>query len=96
MLEGARPALASKTTTPSQPARTYFVSGRFSTGRSTRGPRNRRFESLDDGVTMPQPATSRGVGEEERRPTAWGGSRPALAAKISTLSPQAFACSVGG
>ena len=87
---GARPALAAKTTTPSPPARACSVGGRpVSTGRSARGPRGTGFERFGYEVSKPQPPTWRGVGEEEPRPTAWGGARPALAAKTTTPSPPA-------
>ena len=79
-----------------QRARAPWAVGRFSTGRSARGPRATGFESYGHDVSKPQPPTWRGVGEEEPRPTAWGGARPALAAKTTTPSPPARACSVGG
>ena len=70
--------------------------GRFSTGRSARGSRATEVRRGGHGVSKPQPPTCRGVGEEEPRPTAWGGARPALAAKTTTPSPPARKGSVGG
>ena len=79
-----------------QRARAPWAVGRFSTGRSARGPRATGVERCGHDVSKPQPPTWRGVGEEEPRPTAWGGARRALAAKTTTPSPPARACSVGG
>jgi len=45
-------------------------------------------------VPKPQLPTWRGVGEKEHRPIAWGGARRALAAKTTTPSQPARACSV--
>ena len=94
---GARRALAAKTTTPSPPARACSVGGRpvlhgAKRARAARHGSQRRGHD----VSKPQPPTWRGVGEEEPRPTAWGGARRALAAKTTTPSPPARACSVGG
>ena len=55
-----------------QRARAPWAVGRFSTGRSARGPRGTGLESFGHGVSKPQPPTWRGVVEEEPRPTAWG------------------------
>ena len=79
-----------------QRARAPWAVGRFSTGRSARGPRATGVKRGGHDVSKPQPPTWRGVGEEEPRPTAWGGARRALAAKTTTPSPPARACSVGG
>ena len=79
-----------------QRARAPWAVGRFSTGRSARGPRATGVKRSGHDVSKPQPPTWRGVGEEEPRPTAWGGARRALAAKTTTPSPPARACSVGG
>ena len=67
----------------------------FSTGRSARGPCGTGFESFDHVVLKSQPPTCRVVGEVEPRRTAWGEARPALAAKTTTPSALARACSVG-
>ena len=79
-----------------QRARAPWADGRSATRRSARGPRGPGVGSYGRGVSKPQPPTWRGVGEEEPRPTAWGGARPALAAKTTTPSPPARTCSVGG
>ena len=95
---GARPALASKTTTPrNPPARAYSVGGRP----NLHGARRARahttgFGSFGYYVPKPQPPTCRGVGEEEPRPMAWGGVCPDLAAKTTVPSPPAGAWSVCG
>ena len=47
-------------------------------------------------ISKPLLPTWRDVGEEEPRPTEWGGLRCALAAKTTTTSPPASACFVGG
>ena len=78
-----------------QCARAPWAVGRFSTGRSARGPRGIRFEVCCHISSKPQPPTWRGVGEEEPRPTAWGGARPTLAAMSTTPNLPARACSVG-
>ena len=94
---GARRALAAKTTTPSPPARACSVGGRpvLHGAKRARAARHGSRKRGHD-VPKPQPPTWRGVGEEEPRPTAWGGARRALAAKTTTPSPPARACSVGG
>ena len=93
---GARRALAAKTTTPSLPARPCTVR---SAG-SPRGEARAGCAALEsnDGHDVPklQPPPWRGVGEEEPRPIAWGGARRALAAKTTTPSRPAHACSAGG
>ena len=87
---GARPTLPAKPTTPSpqRAVRAPWAVGWFSTGRSARGPRATELERFGYFVSKPQPPTWRGVGEEEPFPKAWGRARPALAAKITTPSPQ--------
>ena len=72
-------------------ARTLWAVGWFFMGRSARGLRATKYEIFGAGVAKPQPATSRGVGEEEPGPTAWDGVRPALAAKIDNHAKSAIA-----
>ena len=79
-----------------QRARAPWSVGRLSTGGSARGEHGAGFGSYSHEYSKPQPPTWRGVGEEEPRPTLWGEARPALAAKTTTPSPPASACSVGG
>ena len=79
-----------------QRAHAPWAAGRFSTGRSARGLCATGAESFGCVVSKPQPPTWRGVAEEEPQPTAWDETRPALAAKTTTPSPPARACSVGG
>ena len=79
-----------------QRARAPRAVGRFSTGQSARGPRATELGSFDDVAPKPQPPIWRGVGEKCTRATAWGGTRNALAAKTTTPSPPARACSMGG
>ena len=97
MWGGARPALAAKTTTPSPPAHTCSVGGWLVLNGAKRArAAPHQICELYLRPFNPQPTTSRGDGEEEPRPTAWGGAHPALAVKTTTLSPQARACSVAG
>ena len=80
-----------------QRARALRAIGWFSNRRGARGPRAARFfKGFGYGVSTPQPPTWRDVGEEEPRPTVWGGAHPALAAKTTAPTPPARACSVGG
>ena len=79
-----------------QRARAPLVIGWFSTGRSARGSRDTVVGRSDTDVPKPQPSTWRSVGEEDTRPTVWDRARRALAAKTTTPSPPAPACSVGG
>ena len=67
----------------------------ISTRRSARGPHATGFGSIDYEVYIRLPPTWRGVGAEARRPTAWDGARRLLAAKTTTTSAPARACSVG-
>ena len=87
---GARSELAAQTTAPSpqRAVRAPWAVGWFSTWRSARGLRATELERDGYGVSKPQPPTWRSVGEEEPRPTVWGGARRALAAKTTTPSPQ--------
>ena len=78
-----------------QRPRAPLVIGWFSTGRSARGSRDTVAGRGGNDVSKPQPSTWRGVGEEESRPTAWDRARRALAAKTTTPSPPAPACSLG-
>ena len=75
---GARTALAAKTTTPSPPAHACaaWAADRLSMGRSARRPRGTGFGCCGHVVSQTQPPTWRGIGEEEPRPTVWGGVRP--------------------
>ena len=93
-----RPALAAKTTTPSPPARTWFVGGRLDLygAKCARELHATKPGSFYYGDSKLQPPTWRSVGEEEPRPTAWRGARAALAAKTTTPSPPAFTCPAGG
>ena len=94
---GGRPALAAKTTTPSPLARTCIVGDRLVLHAAKRGRAARHgILSFYYDVLKPLPPTWPGVGEEGPWPTAWGGARPALAAKTTTPSPPACTCSVGG
>ena len=68
-----------------QRARAPWVSGRISTGRSARGPRDTAFKFHGNVILKPQPPTWRGVGEEEPRSTVWGGAYPALAVKAKGM-----------
>ena len=79
---------AKSATTPSLQRTTPWAVGWFSTGRSARAPHATELKSFGHGALKPQPPTWRAVGEEEPRPTAWVGARPALAAKTNTPSPQ--------
>ena len=79
-----------------QRTRALWAVGWISTGRSARWPRATEFGSIRYGILKPQPRTWRGVGEEEPRPTAWGGACPALTATTTTPSPPARTCSVSG
>ena len=79
-----------------QLAHAPWAVGRFSTGRSPHEPLGTGFESYGHDVSKPQPPIWRSVAEEEPGPMAWGGARPALAAKTTTPSPPARTCSVGG
>ena len=96
----ARPASSSKTTTPSPPVRVCSVGGQpVLHGAKRAGPCGTAFESYSHEDSKPQPPIWRGCVEVLKwspRPTAWGGARSALAAKISTSSPPARASSVGG
>ena len=95
--DGARSALAAKSSTPSPPVRTGSAGGhRFSTGRSARGPRGTGFGTYGHEGSNPQPPTWRGYFAVEPRPKAWGGASSMLAAKTTTPSPPARACSVRG
>jgi len=78
-----------------QRARAPWAVGRFYMGRSARGSRGTGAERDGYDVLKLQPPTWRCVGEEEPRPTAWSGARRTLAAKTTTPSPTARACSVG-
>jgi len=55
----------------------------FSTGQSARVPRPTKFKHIDHGLPKTQPPTWRGVGEEESRPTTWGGACPGFVAKTT-------------
>ena len=79
-----------------QRARAQCAVGRPSSRRSPRGPHATACTNFCCVVPRPQPPTWSGVVEEGPRPTAWGGALPALAAKTTTPSPPARACSVGG
>ena len=78
-----------------QRLRTLWAVGRFSTGRSARGSHDTRVEHGNHDVSKPQPSTWRGIGDELCRPTPWDGGRRVLAAKTTTPSPPARACSLG-
>ena len=78
-----------------QRARAPWAFGRLSTGRSARGPRGTSVERYGHVALNPQSPTCHGVGEEQPRPMAWGGARPALATKTTTPSPPVRACTVG-
>ena len=80
----------------SQRARAPWAVGRFSIGRSARGPRRTEFGSFEYDISKQQPPAWRGVGEDEPRHTVWGGGRPAWAAKTTTPTPPASLCSVVG
>ena len=84
----SRRELAAQTTAPStqRAVQSLWVIGWFSTTPSARGPGVTELGSFDYDSSKPKPATWRGVGEEEPRPTAWGETRPALAAKTTTPS----------
>ena len=70
--------------------------GRFSTGRSARGPHATGAESFDYVALKARPPNWRGVVKEKPRPSAWGGARLVLAAKTTTPSLLRCACSMGG
>ena len=53
-------------------------------------------ESYSQGASKSRLPTSQAFGAEEPWHMAWGGARPALAAKTTTPSPPARTCSVGG
>ena len=94
---GVHPALAAKTTTPSLPAHTCPVGGRLVIHRAKRHRAARHgIREVGYHALKTQPPTSRDVGEEEPRQTAWGGAHPALAAKTTTPTPPPCACSAGG
>ena len=97
-LEHAAPSWAR-----SQPRQVHYRTGapwavgRISTGRSARRSRAIGFGSFSYVDSKPQSPTWRSVVEEEPRPTAQDGPRPALASKTTTpRSPPACAYSVGG
>ena len=73
-----------------------WAMGRFSAGRSARGPLATELNSFGYKVSKPQPPTWRGVGDDKSRHTVWDGSVPGVGPKTTTLSPPARACSVGG
>ena len=79
-----------------QRARASWAHGLSGMGRSARWPRGTGVGSYACCVLRPQPPTWRGVGEEEPRPTVWGGACPALAAQTTPPCPPARACSMGG
>ena len=82
-LGGARPALAAQTTTPSPAARACSMGG-WPVLHGVKRAQVARHQ-----VRQVRSPIWRGVGEVEPRPTAWGGVRPALASKPTTLSPPA-------
>ena len=73
-----------------------WLVGWFSTRRSACGPPGTGFKSHGQVKPKPKHSTWRGCVELEPRPTAWNRARSALAAKTTTPSPPARACSVGG
>ena len=99
-LGGARRELAAQTIAPSpqRAVHSLWAVGWFFTGRSARGPRATGPERDGCDVLKPKPPTGRGVGEEKRRPTAWGRAKRELAAQTTAPSPQRAVnnlCSVG-
>ena len=64
---------------------------RYSAGQKARGPRATRFERGDYNLLKFARPTCLGVGAFEPRPTAWGGTRPALAHNTTTPSPHCAA-----
>ena len=75
-------------------ARTPWAVGRFSMGRTARGARGTGLGIYRHEDPKPQPPTWRGCVEVEPRPMAWDEARSALAAKTTTPSLPARACSV--
>ena len=75
--------------------RAPWTVGWFFNMRSALGSRATEFEGFGYDVPKPQPPTCRGVGEGQPRLTSWGGARPTLGTKKSTLSPPARVCSMG-
>ena len=86
----ARCEMAAQSTTPSpqRAVRALWPVGWFFTGLNARGPRATELERDGYDNPKPQPPFGRGFGEEQPRPMAWGGARPALAAKTTTPSPR--------
>ena len=97
---GARCEFAAQTTAPSTQRvvrALWWAVGWFSTGRRARATRATGLERDGYNGSKPHPPTWCGVGDQEPRPTAWGGTRRELAAQTTAPSPAArSACSVGG
>ena len=93
---GLRPALGTKTTTPSPPARAGFMGGRTVLHGAKRARAARHgVRTLWPRNSHPTAAVLARCWSEKPRPMAWGGTRRALAAKTTTPSPLARACSLG-
>jgi len=69
-------------------AHVSWAVGRYSTGRTARGPLVTRFERGVHDLPKLVPPTCRGVGAVEPRPTAWGGVRLLLGDNTTMPSPQ--------